>query len=830
MKELLDAVVSGNLESVKKILASGNVGIEERYGEDRTTLLMLAAKYGHLSIIEYLLIEKKADINIINLSIKRCISALGYAAEEGHLHVVRYLLEVAKPSAKIEMRHGMYFSTVLHCAAACKKSRDTLVYLCSKYSSDLRAIDHDGNNLLHVAVLEDCTHNVEFLARLYPEMLFQFSDSDYTPFHDAIFEGSLKHVKLFASLRPELLKDKSKKGFTPLLIACVAGKLEIVEYLLTEANPRSSLEETCPKGQTTLHWAAASGNLELIKFIMSKNKINEEQGDKSGFTPLHYAAAHGRVEAVQYFLSRGGSCSILNDMGAEGLSVLIAETQGDAERLRNLIIPTFKSVLDLFRAANKKSSDIDDLIARVGIGINGRIYIQENRVLNPNMYQGCTILHAALMKNIDSSPAASLPINPLLVIKLLEAGASLDIQNKEKISCFELLISQESAFYHALAYFYKAKAMIIKRAELAKEKVSKAESSKALVSRKETQKTSISLEALLAEYLNPQNDQIDVKKAHDQERIEDQDAEQIQGYLTRAAECIERKMSEEDKNLLLFLMGSFLAAPYSSEFLPKPKDESQPSDMVSPFPVAAYHFLSKVAKTNTIHFVKANELLYQLLASGQVHLEINSGETKSRAESEGQIETESLDDDENTAAAISLRDTASSKSEDQNKHQVVLKLSHPETEAERVLRLEYLIKYAIHANSQYAVLGKNIAAYTQGESQSMMGIKGFVSFREPESCFALVKTMRQDHITLEQEKHALEQEKRNLEKENQALKAKHNAELVQMRTRLQEIEAILNQASAANQQNGIVAAQTSPDATDIQAKADKRNAVRRKSF
>jgi len=93
---IFEAAAKGKLTSIIYLLAKGK-NVNERfpndkydgwYGMKNSTPLHVSSRYGHLSVVEYL-VNQKADINAKN---KDGWTPLQWAAENGHLSVVEYLV------------------------------------------------------------------------------------------------------------------------------------------------------------------------------------------------------------------------------------------------------------------------------------------------------------------------------------------------------------------------------------------------------------------------------------------------------------------------------------------------------------------------------------------------------------------------------------------------------------------------------------------------------------------------------------------------------------------------------------------------------------------
>ena len=346
------AATRGHLELLENVVEKSGLESDDRNPEDhaKKTPLHLAAEYGHLSVVKFL-VPFLSDKNPKTGPYWSETTPLHDAAYEGHLPVVEYLVENIKGDINPSKNNG---PTVLHLAA--EGGSLNVVSFFTKRLSNPNPIMKvpttdtesycDGRTPLHMAAQLGHFSIVQHICSLITDK--NPKDSfDYTPLHLAASSGHIEIVEFLL----QFVENKNPKaeghwrGISPLHNAAIGGHLDIIklleEHVEGDINPAMSDGDTAfdaaarkghldivsylvgdrsrrkPKklpnpnpgqnsndelsGKTPLHMAAQLGHLQIVQHICSR-LVDKNPKDSNGVTPLHTAAIHGQLEVVKYLV------------------------------------------------------------------------------------------------------------------------------------------------------------------------------------------------------------------------------------------------------------------------------------------------------------------------------------------------------------------------------------------------------------------------------------------------------------------------------------------------------------------------------------------------
>ena len=316
------------------------------YKKSGDSPLLLAARYGHKDLLEFLL-RNGVDMEHKNLDGKR---ALHEACFSGCLKCVEILLEqnvVVDP-----LKHGDWTPLMI----ASTHGYVDIVKKLIQYGANVQRLNKDGWNAFHLAARKGHIKVLECLLEDCMTLWDTVSKNGRTPLHTACMHGKAKTVEFLLQSAHYESDMKDSCGTTPFMdasrfnfvdildllcrkqnvdfnvvdsigrnalhVACQSGAVEAVQYLVSEC--RFSVNHPCQSSLLKpLHIASKEGHIKVVRYLVSFG-ADVNAIDKSNRTSLHLAAASGKPEVVQYFVdSVNVDCNMLDMNGKIALDLAL---------------------------------------------------------------------------------------------------------------------------------------------------------------------------------------------------------------------------------------------------------------------------------------------------------------------------------------------------------------------------------------------------------------------------------------------------------------------------------------------------------------------------
>lgn len=174
--------------------------------------------------------------------------------------------------------------------------------------------------------------------------------------------------------------------------------------------------------RTLLHWAALQGRVQLVEYLLKLDDCEIEASDDSNATPLILAVLKGNATIVEWLLNKGANVNHQNAQGHSALQYACSKGWSDVVAL------LLKGGADV----NVRDKRGDTSLHR--LASLGRLELLKDLLAHhpkPNLdaqnAEGNTAMHIACEDDEVSS-----------ALLLLDHGASVDIENKEKKTPFDL--------------------------------------------------------------------------------------------------------------------------------------------------------------------------------------------------------------------------------------------------------------------------------------------------------------------------------------------------------------------------------------------------------
>ena len=260
----------------------------EVYAKDKdtyTALLHSSCERGYVGIVQTLLNEHKADINL-NARTKHGDTPLTLAAINKHDNVVHSLSDY---NCKVYAKDKDAYTALLH--SSCERGYVGIVRkLTNEHNFDVNA------RTLLIAIKHG--HDNVVLALLSNSIDAKFRNG-YTALHYSCEIGCVNLMMTLVKHKANV-NDRTNNGSTPLILAARHGHDNIVHVLLSDS--QCQVDVKMDFGFTALHYSCSNGHFNIMRTLV-KHKANVNVRTDNGSTPLILAAEHGHDNIVHVLLS-----------------------------------------------------------------------------------------------------------------------------------------------------------------------------------------------------------------------------------------------------------------------------------------------------------------------------------------------------------------------------------------------------------------------------------------------------------------------------------------------------------------------------------------------
>ncbi|MBA3954125.1 ankyrin repeat domain-containing protein [Candidatus Dependentiae bacterium] len=457
-EQLFDAVKSGNCALVEhllnlKELSNGDLRVDVSDKKNHT-LLYVAAKNGHLDLVQ-LLLDKGANrdgsegdefYDGCNIYAYDYRTPLHAAAKKGHLAIVELLL--AKGA---QVNSCLYDDLILPVHLAAKNEHSAVVKLLIEHGTDIDSRTVSGYSCLALAA--ETGNNL--LVRLLLSKGASVNDADgntyVAPLYVAAQKGHLALVELLLAEGADVTECvyPHKSNLTALYGAAENGHLPVIKLLLAQgADINAGLnEDTCPAKVSALHLAAQNGHTEVAQYLLANGSSVTAQNSKEK-TPLHIAFENNHIPIIDLLINHAS--------GHDWTHIHGAAVNGDA-RLINFL---------LANGADINAKDADNKtplhkVAHLGKCAVIQLLLDKGALVDAKTVDNYTPLHLAMctkysvvrnncrfVKKTVKMPVAAQQ-ERLEVIKLLLAqGADVNAQSNKNETPLYLLAKKGTLYLY----------------------------------------------------------------------------------------------------------------------------------------------------------------------------------------------------------------------------------------------------------------------------------------------------------------------------------------------------------------------------------------------
>eukprot|EP00731_Ephydatia_muelleri_P012188 Em0006g1082a len=287
---LMFAALGGHTQVAELLLLHG-AQVNTPSGSNNDIPLTSACWKGHHDVVK-LLLEHRSNIEHRT---KDGCTPLMLAAREGHLTVAELLL---LHGAQVNVPSGSENNIPL--TLACWKGHRNVVELLLRNHSNIEHQNKAGCTPLMLAAREGHREATQLLLDYGAQINVPSGSNDDTPLTLACWKGHEDVVSLLIS-RKSNVNHQTKTGCTPLMEATREGHIGVARLLLCAG---ADVETPDNYGQSPFFMACWKGHADVAALLLEYD-ANKDCRTKTGITPLFQACRENHVEVVKLLLDYG---------------------------------------------------------------------------------------------------------------------------------------------------------------------------------------------------------------------------------------------------------------------------------------------------------------------------------------------------------------------------------------------------------------------------------------------------------------------------------------------------------------------------------------------
>ena len=252
------AILKHNWEAINYFILERQCLLNEDY---EVALVYNACIYGHMDILEHLLIQCRFDLQYVGTLLDLQISD-----DFGNKELIKHVL----------------------CQKACTEGKpDTLKRLVESYGCDSQFVDEMGRTLLHLACKQGHTEIAQYLIETCKSDPNRMDLKGNSPLHYAAEECHIETIKCLVKSGNSNIRCANKEGRIPLHLASVKGHKEVMKYMIKNCHISPNCVDD--SGCTPLHMTVVFNHIRALSYLIEEGSCDLNFRTKEGDTPLELA-------------------------------------------------------------------------------------------------------------------------------------------------------------------------------------------------------------------------------------------------------------------------------------------------------------------------------------------------------------------------------------------------------------------------------------------------------------------------------------------------------------------------------------------------------------